>query len=225
MKGNKLFFSVLIMWISCISTATGQMGMLKSNISIENQSLVAKIDNPIRIVAQQKEPVSIEQLNGTLHVSKSLKLPIEITERNGYFYIRPDTIGLVEINITIGDTTETMHLRAKPLEAVGRLGGRSANTEEKFGPEEFKTQRGIIANVECCGFDARCTVLEFHVIRINKRNQVERAINKGGTFEEQTWKITTKAESGDIFIFRQIRYRCHKSGSPQRLDDMIFEIK
>jgi hypothetical protein len=187
--------------------------------------LIAKIDNPIRFVEQQNESVSIHQLNATFQAYNSTKVPIEIVEGAGDFIIRPDTIGIVEINITIGDTVETKTLIVKPLEAVGRLGVYGANTDEKISIGAFKAQMGIIARVECCGFDAKCTVLGFQMLRISNRNQVERAVNKGGRFEEHAVKIIMKAGSGDIFIFRQIKYRCPASEKSQRLDDMIFEIE
>lgn len=226
MQFNKKVLSILIIWAGGFSMTFGQIGKpLKSIISIENQNLVVGIDNPIRIVAQQNEPVSINQLNAYFQVYNSKKVPIEIVEGNGYFVIRPDTIGTVEMNITIGDTIEIKTLRVRPIEAVGRLSMYGANTDEKIGVGEFKAQRGIMAVVECCGFDARCSVLEFQTIRISNQNQVERRINKGGRFEEATREVVLKAESGDIYIFRQIKYKCPGSEKPQRLDDMIFEIK
>ncbi|TVM02565.1 MAG: hypothetical protein CV087_09400 [Candidatus Brocadia sp. WS118] len=226
MKVNKPVISVLIFWMVNSLATFGQVGKpLKSIISIENQYLIAKVDNPIRVVAQQNEPVSIKQLNATIQVYNSEKVPIEIVEGRGYFIIRPDTIGIVELNITTGDTIETKTLRVKPIEAVGRLGRYGANTDEKIGIGEFKAQMGIIANVECCGFDARCQVLGYQMLRISNRNQIDRTVNKGARFEENTRGIIMKAESGDIYIFRQIKYKCPCSENYQRLDDMIFEIE
>lgn len=222
---NKIIL-ILIFWIGVNSIVFGQRGEpLKSMLLIENQYLIAKIDNPIRIIAQQKEPVSISQLTATFQGYDSEKEPIEIVEGKGYFIINPDSIGIVEIHVTVGDTVETKILRVKPIEAVGRLGIHKANSDTKIGVGEFKAQMGIIANIECCGFDAKCSVFGFQIIRISNRNQVERIINKGGRFEEETREIIMKAESGDIYIFRQIKYKCPGSEKSQRLDDMIFEIE
>jgi hypothetical protein len=226
MKIKKEILLILILLIGNNSIIFGQIGnSLKTIISIENQYLIVRIDNPIRIVAQQNQPVSINQLNATFQEYDSEKKPIEILEGKGYFIINPDTIGMVEINITIGDTIETKTLRVKPIEAVGRIGRFGANSDEKIGIGEFKAQMGIIANIECCGFDAKCQVLEFQTMRIAKSNQIERTVNKGGRFEEQTREIIMKAESGDIFIFRQIKYKCPGSGKSPRLEDMILEIE
>jgi hypothetical protein len=226
MKNLNKIVPILIFWIGSYSIILGQRGEpLKSMLSRENQYLIAKVDNTIRIVAQQKEPVSLSQLNATFQGYDSEKEPIEIIEGNGYFTINPDSIGIVEIYITIGDTVEIKTLRVNPIEAVGRLGRHRANSDTKIGGGEFKAQMGIIASVECCGFDARCNVLGFQTIRISNRNQIERKINKGGGFDEETREIIMKAESGDIYIFREIKYKCPGSEKPQRLDDMIFEIE
>ncbi|MFT5262623.1 MAG: hypothetical protein ACI8YQ_001360 [Polaribacter sp.] len=226
MKLKKKTLLILILWIGNYLISLGQIAHpLKSIISIADQYLVAKINNPIRIIAQQKEPVSIDQLNATFQKYDSEKEPIVIVERNGYFIINPDTIGIVKINITIGDTIETKTIRVKPIEVVGRLGRFKANTDKKISVGEFRTQMGIMASVECCGFDAKCKVLEFQTIRISTQKQTEKALNRGGKFEEEAREIIAKTESGDIFIFRQIVCKCSDSGKAQRLDDMIFEVE
>lgn len=217
---------ILGFYLGSYSIGYGQTGRSpKSILSIEHQYLMAKVDNPIRIVAQQDQPVSIHQLQATLQVYNGEKESLEIRRGSGYFIIRPDTIGMVEINIVIGDTLETKTLRVRPMVAVGRLGRFGANTDEKIKVGAFKAQTGLIANVECCGFDARCQVSGFQLIRISKQNQAKRAVNQGGRFEDHSRAIIRQAESGDIYVFRQIRYRCPGSEKPQRLDDMVFEVE
>jgi len=179
------------------------------------------MDNIITVVAQQEFPVSISQLNASIR-QDSIKRDLDIVERNGKFRIHPDTTGIVEININLGDTTETKKLRVKDFLVEGSLGNFCTNCDEKIESNAFKVQKGIIATIMCCGFDARCLVLGFETIRISKRNEVERVTNRGGEFEEETINIIDKAKSGDIYIFREIKYKCD---SPKRLDDMIFEIK
>mgnify|MGYP006277733239 CR=1 FL=1 len=226
MKVNKRILTILIFWIGSFLPTFGQIvKVLKSNISVENQYLIAEVDNPIRIVAQQNEKVSIEQVSAKIRKNDSEIVPIEIIEEKGFFIIRPDTIGIVEIEISIGETVETQYLRVKPIEVIGRLSRYGANTDEKISSGEFKVQNGLSANVECCGFDANCQVLEFQTIRISKGNQTEKSMNKGARFDQKTKEIIMKAESRDIYIFRQIRYKCPGSEHKQRLDDMIFEIE
>ena len=222
MKTCQITILTLFLWIVSCSASVGQT---KAIISLENPHLIANIDNPIRIVAQQNTAVSISQLTATLQGSDSGEEPIAIVERAGHFIINPKKTGRVKINIRVGDTVETKTLQVRPIEALGRLGRHKANSDEKISVGEFKVQSGIMANIECCGFDAKCQVLGFKAIRISNRNQAERATNTGGRFGETTKKMILKAEPGDTYIFRQIRYRCPGSERPQRLHDMIFEIK
>ncbi|HMQ61257.1 MAG TPA: GldM family protein [Flavilitoribacter sp.] len=217
--------ALLLSLIAVIQPVFGQTNTApKSLVSTENGHLYAKTDNLIRIVAQQEEPVSIRQLSATLQAYDGKKHPIAISERTGCFIIHPDTVGLIEIKINLGDTEETKALRVIPMKVVGLLSKYEANTNKKIGINEFKAQYGISAVIICCGFDARCTVLGFEAIRITANNIAERTVNQGGKFTEKTRKIILKAASGDLFIFRNIRYRCPGS-EPLRLEDMIFEIE
>lgn len=222
----KKTLSILFICACCCSILFGQNRKpVRALLSIENHYLIAKFNNPIRIVAQQNQPVSINQLSATFQGINLEKEEIEITKKGEYFIINPTSIGTVEIQIRIDDEVEKKSLVVRPMEAVGRLGRHRANSDTKIKVAEFKAQLGIIASIECCGFDAKCRVLGFQVLRINNRNQTERAINQGGKFTGKTKEIIMKAKLGDLFIFRQIKYQCPGSKKPQRLDDMIFEIQ
>ena len=182
---KNLFSSIFILFL--FYSCHGQP--FKSLVSLEHKHLIAQIENPIHIVAQQKEPVSIHQLSATFQsYFDSPVQSIKISEGNGYFIIQPDSIGIVELKIKIGDTIETKKIRVKAIEAVGRLGRFKANEDKKIGVGEFKAQEGIIANVECCGFDAKCKVIGFETLRISKKNITRRSINQGGRFSVVTRK-------------------------------------
>ena len=116
------------------------------------------------------------------------------------------------------------NIKVKPLEAVCRLSRYKANAESNIPKGEFKAQMGIAAYVECCGFDARCKMISFEVIRIPANEISSRAINNGGKFEETTLKLIHQAEAGDLYIFRNIYYQC-PSTEKQRSEDMILEIQ
>ncbi|HMG14566.1 MAG TPA: GldM family protein [Saprospiraceae bacterium] len=194
-------------------------------ISLENKSLVVNVDNYFRIVAQQLKPVTIDQLSATLETNKNVKYSINIQVEKGYFWIHPDSIGKIEIKIKLKDTIETKIFQVEPIVAVGRFANYKANGDAKISVGEFKAQGGIIASVECCGYDAKCTVLGYQVIRISSNNLVTRGINKAEHFDKNTRFIIDQAKPGDLFIFRNIFCRCPSALKPQRLDDMTFEIK
>jgi hypothetical protein len=62
------------------------------------------------------------------------------------------------------------------------------------------------------------------MIRIGSNNSVSRVDNKGGRFEQECQQLVNKAESGDLYIFRNIFHICPGSGK-QRSVDMIFELE
>lgn len=193
----------------------------KCLISLKQGHLFVKTDNQIKIVAQQNDSVSIHQVKAVLKYN-SISTPLELVSKNGYFIINPDTMGIVEITINLKDTIETKKLIVKPIEVFGNIGGFGANYAEKIDASQFKVQQGLSAQVMCCGFDAKCTDVEFEMIRISKKNEVERSYNNGSYFEQNTKNIIMNAISGDTFIFKKIWCTCFFS---QRLNDMIFEIK
>lgn len=217
---------ILLLLIGLSSTSFAQFGKTpKALISTDETVLRTKMDNALRIVAQQENPVTIDQLSATFQKDGSDRVPIKIKQAIGYFTINPDTIGIVEINISIGDTIETKTLRVKAIDAEGYLGNFQANSDEKMGVGIFKSQGRITASVYCCGIQGYCNVLGYQIIRINKMNRVERIINRGDYFQENTRLLINKAEAGDIYIFRQIKYKCPGTDKPQRLDDMILELE
>lgn len=196
----------------------------RSIISIENRQLFAGIDNHFRIVAQQSNRVSKEQLSATFQ-SGFGGHPLEIAEGKGSFWIHPDSVGHVEIRIKLKDTIELKRIPVQPLTAVVRLSSITANEDDKMGVGEFKAQRGIIASVECCDFDAKCEVLGYEVLRISRDHKVARGINKGGNFNENIRAIIDKTVPGDLYLFRRILYKCPGANSPQRLEDLTLEIE
>jgi len=186
--------------------------------------LIAGMRNYISVVAQQNEPVSVEQIEAILY-SDYDSIELEVTKAKDVFTIRPDSAGVVEFKITLKDTVEVKKFRVKPLIAVGRLGRFGANSKEKISVGEMKVQMGLIANIECCDIDARCRMLGFEIIKISKYGVAERAVNVGAKFEKAAREIIRKTQPEDLFIFRKIRYRCPGTKAAQRMEDLSFEIK
>lgn len=224
---NKLtakYFSLGLLFLFFLPFAKSQTPQ-KVLITFGNNEVYAQIRNVFSVVAQQNKPVSADQLSATLEYYDGPSRPLEIQAGNGYFFIRPDSIGRIKISVQLADTLEVKMFRVKPIKAVGRLSRHKGNGEEKIGVGEFKAQMGIIANVECCDINAHCTVLGYQVIRVGFDKSLDKHINVGARFDNTTRQIINKAESGDIYIFRNIRYKCPGADRPHRLDDMIFELE
>lgn len=196
----------------------------------ECDQLVLGINNYVTIVAQQEEPVALAQVNAFLFTPNQYNynldpIELDIEKEGDLFKIRPDSIGTVDFKIKIGNIVETTRVYVKPLEAVCRLSNFYANRQDTIPLATFKEQEGIIANVTCCGFDAKCLVLEYEVLRFGRRGRNQKVKNVGARFEEATQKLIEKAKIKDIYMFRNIYYRCPSAIEKQHHTDLIFEIK
>ena len=191
--------------------------------------LIAGINNYISILALQDTFLSVDQISAYLitpnnYFYEKEPVKLEIEKEYGRFLVRPDSVGVVAFHIKLNNSIEIETISVKPLEAVCRISRYSANSESKITIAELKAQLGMIANVECCGFDAKCRMVEFEVIRIPTTKIPSRTLNTGGRFEEATLQLIHQAESGDLYLFRNIYYECPNS-EKQRSEDMILEIE
>lgn len=220
----------LLFSMALLSTVAYGQKAPKALISIKNEKLFVGMDNPVGIIAQQEEPVSIEQVkvffySYKAYVEKSSPEELAIYKRYEYFYVHPKETGLLEFRVEVDHEVDTIRRRVEPIQAVGRLSRHGANSDEKISAGEMKAQQGLWASLEDYTICANCIVVDYEVIRISANNMTEKAFNKGARFEGSAKLLIEKAQSGDIYIFRKIRYLCPGDKESKRLDDMIFDIK
>ena len=224
-KSGFLSALILTLLLGPFSNTLLAQKQAKSLIAVRSGYFIAKLDNSFEVVAQQEHPVTLDQLQAYIQVFNQERRPVAIKQWKNSFVIRPDTVGIVEIDIALKDTVETKRIRIRPIKAVGRLGNYTANQNIKIGIGAFKAQEGIKAVIENYDIDAYCKVYGFEVLRVSKWDEVERSVNTGARFSGATRAIINHASAGDLFIFRRIMYRCPGSEEIQRLEDMTFEIK
>jgi hypothetical protein len=114
-------------------------------------------------------------------------------------------------------------LRCVALDAVTNFGGMKKSG--KMGSAMFKAQGGIVALIECCDIDARCDVIDYEILKFNARSMVFRGSNTGGAFDATIRPIINRALPGDVYWFRNIRYRCPGSAQPSFAQDIAIEIE
>lgn len=195
-------------------------------INIRSERFVIGIDNPIDIVFPQCNPIKKEDIRVEFKHWKTKEIrQLEIFESNGTLYIRPDSIGYITFIVQTEEGLRTKTFQTKSIIAVGKLSRFGANHEGKISVGEFKAQIGLIANIESYDICGRCIIIDYETLRISAENESQRSINQGGKFEDNTREIIDKAKSGDIFVFRKIRYKCPGDDYEKRLADMTFEIE
>jgi GldM C-terminal domain len=198
-----------------------------SNVLIQpycKQVLVGQ-DNYIEIVAQQCKSISKNDVTATFQVYDKEIEPLEVKENNGRFTIKPPAIGEIILYITTDSGIVTKNLMSHYMTAVGYFGGKRANSHQKISAAEMKAQEGVYSIVEFCGYDANCKVMDFELLRISTNGKSFKNMNINGQFDEKSKKIIQQTLKGDIYVFRNIRYRCAGMPISEFLEDMTFDIE
>ncbi len=189
-----------------------------------NPRILAGIENPIVIVVQQAKPVYRNQISLRFeHPNPDSSSRAVLTGDKGHFRLWVDTTGILILSIKTAQGVVEKKLRCVALDAVTRLGG--LNKSGKMSNGVFKAQGGIIASIECCDIDARCDVIDYEILKFNARSMVFRGSNTGGAFDATIRPIINRALPGDIYWFRNIRYRCPGSAQPGFAQDIAIEIE
>lgn len=199
---------------------------LNLHLDKKYESFVIGIDNPLDIVYGQDEKISKDDVTVVFrHYKSNREGTIEVRDNDGYLTIRPDSLGWITIKVQTSDGLKERTVKTKPLVAVGRLSRYYANREEKIKSGEFRAQFGLVASIEGYDICGKCTVIDYEIIRISTKKIVDKSHNVGGRFEKKSQDIIRLANSGDLYIFRNIYYECPGDERKKRLADMIFEIE
>jgi GldM C-terminal domain len=186
------------------------------------------IANRISILAEQEAPVSLEQVS----ISSQIFIDPEnmggdagatITKDGSDFIVKVDKRSEIEIGVQTKHGIVKRRFPAKPIPAVPAFGKFfRGGTVSAIA---FKESKGMVAWVECCDFDARCEMVEYSILRITRKNQVERAVNKGGPLNDTANQLIQAAKPGDLYWFRNIEYKCPGDEGTQYGEDISIEIK
>ena len=186
--------------------------------------ILVGINNPIVIVAQQAKPVYRNQISLRFeHPNPDSSSRAVLTGDKGHFSILVDTTGVLVLSVKTDQGAVEKKLRCVALDAVTNFGGLKKSG--KMSSAMFKAQGGIVALIECCDIDARCKVIDYEILKFNVRSLVFRGSNTGGSFDATIRPIINRAQAGDIYWFRNIRYRCPGSAQPSFAQDIAVEIE
>ena len=186
---------------------------------------IAPFNNPFRVVAQQDHPVTVDQLAATFTSTNNITRQVKIEAGDNYFRVNCDSLGKLEISIKLKDEIVKRTFNVVPMPAIATLGSFVAGEDFTMGRGEFMAQRGLRARVDCCDYDAACEIDNYEIIRITKDGHVFKRKNIGGDFDNTTRIIISKTQTGDIYIFRNIFYKCPLETRPNRLHDFTLNIE
>ena len=144
------------------------------------------------------------------------------------YILRANAPGNGNLLIKIGDFQENYVVQIKRMpDPIAILGGSAAT---KMGIEKFHAQYGIGAPIINFDINANCKVISFSMTQIKKDGSQKTVENEGGRFGEKALELQKRAESGDIYLFENIKSQCpgdrfidDKLG--RRLNDLIIRIE
>ena len=94
-----------------------------------------------------------------------------------------------------------------------------------LGTGEFKAQGGVAAVITCCGFEAKCDVVSYQVLRLAADGSMSRAFNKGIRFEGEASALVMAARPGDTYLFFDIQARCPGDTTDRSLGTIQIGIR
>lgn len=190
-------------------------------------NLIVGVDNPISIIAENENPIQLDQVSvggyaGIENDSLAGSNGATITGGNGNFVVRVDSFGIVDFSVKTKAGTVQKSLLATPVPAVVSFG---LSRGGHMSVADFKSQKGLLAVVECCGFDARCKIEQYTLFKLRKNNSFEKVTNIGGKLNSAANLLVQSAEVGDIYWFKAISYRCPGYKQKQYGEDIAIEIE
>ena len=120
--------------------------------------------------------------------------------------VRDYGIVIVEIDIDSEVCEKSIPVKSLPVDA--HLSRNKISRNDSISIGEFKAQYGIYTPIIGFGFDAKCRVDQFDIIKISASGSRIRRTNIGGKYDDRAREIISKTEKDDIYIFSNIMIRC-----------------
>ena len=130
-----------------------------------------------------------------------------LTGENGVYELRTANIGRINIRVYSLKNKDTIEHGVFPFRAklipdpTAKISDRDNGD---FPLIEFKVQQGIVAPLECCGFDAKFEIIEYKVMIIKKDTVLVSELTKGPYFSTQIKEWMQKLEVNDEFLAYKI---------------------
>ncbi|MDX2069926.1 MAG: GldM family protein [Haliscomenobacter sp.] len=216
---------LILVTITCFSSSV--LDLKKPQVAVstrESNYLYQGVDNPVTIVARQNQAVQANQITAEMDTFDSNEVfYVQVHGKNGEFLIKPKQVGQLTLKVKTRDGVWEKKFHVRPIEPVAMFGGQKKNGT--MSPRLFRAQGGVIPVLECCGFDARCDIVEYSIIKISKDGVVHRARNIGGKFNDSIRPLIDSAQPGDIYWFRKILCRCPGNTQANESTDIAIDIE
>ena len=216
---------LILVTITCFSTIAFDLKKPQVAVSTtEYNYLYQGIDNSVTIVARQNQAVQANQITAEIDTYDSDEVfYAQVRGKNGQFLINPKQVGQLTLKVKTRDGAWEKKFHVRPIEPIAMFGGKKKNGV--MSPGLFRAQGGVIPVLECCGFDARCDIVEYSIIKISKDGVVQRGKNTGGKFNDSIRPMIHSAQPGDIYWFRKILCLCPGNKKAHESSDIAIDIE
>lgn len=216
---------LILVTITCFSKSI--LDIKKPQVAVstrESNYLYQGVDNPVTIVARQNQAVQANQITAEIDVydDSDEVFYAQVRGKNGEFSINPKQDGRLTLKVKTKDGIWEKKFHVRQLEAIAKINNSNKGSMRNG---VFKAQGGVIPVLECCGFDARCDIVEYSLIKISKDGVVQRAQNTGGKFNDSVRPLIDSALPGDIYWFRKIMCRCPGNTTAHETSDIAIDIE
>lgn len=96
--------------------------------------------------------------------------------------------------------------------------------DQKVSLSEFKKNGGITIKTGCCDHKDGCTILGYNFLRARKNEDTIRVVNPGSTYNGDAKRLIESGIIGDIYIYKNLKYKCPDSDNYIKLDEIVFDL-
>jgi len=177
--------------------------------------LYVGVENPLSIsaagVASQEVSVSAEGLN-------------ILKQSNGKYIVKPTRPGKTKIRVSGGGLPATFfQYRIKRIpDPLAKLGNKPSG---RMSVGEFQLYDRIDAHLDQFDFDAKCKVVGFEIIRVDKSGDGFVNKNSGNKYQDRSKRLVAAAKRGDQYYFEKIKAKCPGDQHSRTLNSLFFKIK
>ena len=186
--------------------------------------------NPLIIRRRDQGDLRLEDVRATLatpmsYINGLSGYDIEVTRDEYGFKVHLDSVGRLYLYVSVEEGVDTLCTRIVPLPVVPAVGSFNSRIRRKESAVVFKCQRGVSIVDDNTPFNAKFACVSYDLIRVGVDGTSQRASNRGGEWGEETRKLISLAKPGDVYVFRNIRYRSPGIEKLQVAEPLIIELK
>ncbi len=173
------------------------------------------VENPLSIsvagVASQDVIVAADEVN-IIKVS------------NNKYMVKPNRPGKAKIKVSGGGLPiTTFDYRVKRIpDPLAKLGNKLSGP---ISPGEFKIYNGIQAHLDQFDFDAKCKIIGYELIRVDKSGDGFVNKNQGDKYNPRTRRLVDAVKRGDKYYFEKVKAKCPGDNQSRNINSLFFKIK